>query len=213
MDGACGKGASRGSVIYPWPECAGYNAVTKPGGRIRAGCMAHARHKIYEHREHPETKEALELIAEIYRVERAAKDAKIVGTEAHLTLRRDRSRPLFARLLCCGRRHRGAFEPRSGMGKAIGYLLRHFRALGCFLGHPTIPSDNNVAEASLRRVALGRSNYLFFRNEEAGKNFAVFYTLVASCEKNGVNAIAYLTDVLTRVRASTRILRVESTSF
>ena len=85
------------------------------------------------------------------------------------------------------------------MGKAIGYLLRHFRALGCFLRYATIPPDNNVAEASLRRVALGRSNYLFFGNEEAGKNFAVLYTLVASCEKNGVNAIAYLTDVLTRV--------------
>ena len=86
------------------------------------------------------------------------------------------------------------------MGKAIGYLLRHWRALGCFLRHATIPPDNNVAEASLRRVALGRSNYLFFGHEDAGKNFAVLYTLVASCEKNGVNAIAYLTDVLTRVQ-------------
>lgn len=87
------------------------------------------------------------------------------------------------------------------MGKAIGYLLRHFRALGRFLRYATIPPDNNVAEASLRRVALGRANYMFFGHEEAGKNFAVLYTLVASCEKNGVNAIAYLTDVLTRVHS------------
>jgi transposase len=49
-------------------------------------------------------------------------------------------------------------------------------------------------------VALGRSNYLFFGHEDAGHNFAVLYTLVASCEKNGVNAIAYLTDVLTRIQ-------------
>jgi transposase len=192
-------GTSTGRLVVD--QHTGYNAVTKPGGRIRAGCMAHARRKIYEQREHAETKEALDLIAEIYRVERDAKEANILGTEAHLALRRERSRPLFARLLCWGRRHRGAFEPRSGMGKAIGYLLRHFRALGCFLRYATIPPDNNVAEASLRRVALGRSNYLFFGNEEAGKNFAVLYTLVASCEKNGVNAIAYLTDVLTRVHS------------
>jgi hypothetical protein len=86
------------------------------------------------------------------------------------------------------------------MGKAIGYLLRNFRELGRFLRYATIPPDNNVAEASLRRVALGRSNYLFFGNEDAGKNFAVLYTLVASCEKHGVNAIEYLTDVLTRVQ-------------
>jgi hypothetical protein len=56
-----------------------------------------------------------------------------------------------------------------------------------------------VAEATLRTPALGRGNYLFYGNEQAGHNFAVLYTLVASCEKHGVNAIAYLTDVLTRV--------------
>jgi transposase len=192
-------GTSTGRLVVD--QHTGYNAVTKPGGRVRAGCMAHARRKIYEQREHSETKEALELIADIYRVEREAKDAGIVGTDAHLALRRERSRPLFARLLRWARRHRGSFEPRSGMGKAIGYLLRHYRALGCFLRYATIPPDNNVAEASLRRVALGRSNYLFFGNEKAGKNFAVLYTLVASCEKNGLNAIAYLTDVLSRVQS------------
>jgi len=178
----------------------GYNAVTRPGGRVRAGCLAHARRKIYEQREHPETKEALDLIREIYVVEREAKQAGIVGTPQHLALRRERSRPLFARLLCWGRRHRGSFEPRSAMGRAIRYLLNHHRALGCFLRFATIPPDNNIAEASLRRIALGRSNFLFVGHEDAGHNLAGLYTLVASCEKNGVNAITYLTDVLTRIQ-------------
>jgi transposase len=189
---------SKGRLIVD--QHTGYNAVTKPGGRIRAGCLAHARRKIFEQSEHPEAKEALDLIADIYRVEAEAKAAEIIGTEKHLELRRTKSRPLFARLLRWGRRHRDHFEPRSGMGKAIRYLLRHFRELGRFLRYSSIPPDNNVAEASLRRVALGRSNFLFFGNEDAGNNFAVLYTLVASCEKNGVNAIEYLTDVLTRVQ-------------
>lgn len=191
-------GPSQGRLIVD--QHTGYNAVTKPGGRVRAGCLAHARRKIFEQREHRETKEALDLIGEIYRVEHDAKAAGIVGTDAHLALRRERSRPLFARLLIWGRRHRGAFEPRSGMGKAIGYLLRHFRALGCFLRYASIPPDNNIAEASLRRVALGRSNFLFVGHEDAGKNLATLYTLVASCEKHRVNAITYLSDVLLRVQ-------------
>ena len=86
------------------------------------------------------------------------------------------------------------------MAKAIRYLLRHWRALGCFLRHATIPPDNNKAEAGLRRVALGRANFLFVGSEEAGHDLAVLYTLVASCEKSGVNPVAYLTDVLTRVQ-------------
>jgi transposase len=177
----------------------GYNAVTKPGKRLRAGCLAHARRKIFEQREHPETNEALDLIGEIYRIEDEARHAGILGSDAHLALRRERSRHLFARLLCWGRRHRGAFEPRSGMGRAIRYLLKNFRELGRFLHFATIPPDNNVAEAALRRVALGRSNFLFVGNEPAGHDFAVLYTLVASCQKNAVEPMAYLTDVLTRV--------------
>ena len=150
--------------------------------------MAHARRKIFEQSEHPETKEALDLIAELYRVEHDAMAAGITGTVAHLALRRERARPLFAHLLRWGRRHRGHIEPRSGTGKASGYLLRHFRALCSFLRYASIPPDNNIAEASLRRVALGRATFLFVGHEAAGKNLAVLSTLVATCERHRVNA-------------------------
>jgi transposase len=190
-------GDSQGRLVVD--QHTGYNAVTKPGKRTRAGCLAHARRKIFENNEHPEAKEALDLIGAIYGVEDEAKKAEIVGTEKHLALRVEKSRPLFAKLLRWGHRHRRNFEPKSGMGRAIRYLLKNYRALGCFLRHATIPPDNNPAEAGLRRVALGRSNFLFVGHEESGHDLAVLYTLVASCEKNGVNPVAYLTDVLLRV--------------
>ena len=50
------------------------------------------------------------------------------------------------------------------------------------------PLDNNSAEASPRRAALGRVNYLFFGNENAGHDFAILYTLVASCEASDQRA-------------------------
>ena len=85
------------------------------------------------------------------------------------------------------------------MGKAVGYLLRNRRALEQFLNYASIPPDNNKAEAGLRRVAVGRSNFLFVGSEQAGHDLAVLYTLIASCEKHGISPIAYLTDVLMRV--------------
>ena len=191
-------GNSQGRLVVD--QHTGYNAITKPGKRTRAGCLAHARRKIFENGEHPEAKEALDLIGEIYLVEREAKEAGIIGSAEHLALRKARSRPLFAKLLCWGRRHRKNFEPRSGMARAIRYLLKNFRALGCFLRYATIPPDNNPAEAGLRRVALGRANFLFVGHKESGHDLAILYTLVASCEKNGVNPVAYLTDVLPRVQ-------------
>ncbi len=191
-------GDSTGRLVVD--QYTGYNKVTSAGRRQRAGCLAHARRKIFEQNEHPEAAEALDLISELYKLEADAKAAGIIGTDAHLQMRVTKSRPLFAQLLCWGRRHRGSFSPRSGMGRAIRYLLKYFRELGVFLRHATIPPDNNIAEASLRRIALGRSNYLFFGHENAGQNFAVLYSLVASCEKHGVNAIDYLADVLIRVQ-------------
>ena len=192
-------GDSTGRLVVD--QFTGYNAVTKPGKRVRAGCLAHVRRKLFEQSEHPETKEPLDLIGEIYTVEHDAKAAGIVGSAAHLDLRRARARPLFAKLLRWARHHRHAFEPRSGMGRAIRYILRNFRELGRFLRFASIPPDNNIAEAALRRVALGRKNFLFVGSEDAGHDIAVLYTLVATCEKHGVNPIDYVTDILTRVQS------------
>lgn len=62
-----------------------------------------------------------------------------------------------------------------------------------------LPPDNNRAEAALRRVALGRKNYLFVGNEDAGENIAGLFSVVASCVQNKINPVAYLTDVLEKI--------------
>jgi transposase len=61
-----------------------------------------------------------------------------------------------------------------------------------------VPLDNNASERSLRRVALGRKNYLFVGDVEAGTSIAGLYTLVATCEARGINTFAYLSDVIPR---------------
>jgi transposase len=51
----------------------------------------------------------------------------------------------------------------------------------------------------LRRVALGRKNYLFVGDLNAGRNLAGLYSLVATCEARSINPFEYLADVLTRI--------------
>lgn len=177
----------------------GYNHVTKPGRRTRAGCFAHVRRKFFEAREVPEAAEALELIRALYQVEHEAKAAGIVGTPAHLALRIEKSRKPYIELLCHARRIRRANAPRTKMAKAARYLLSNIFELGRFLRDPRIALDNNKAEAALRRVALGRKNFLFVGSEAAGKNLAILYSLVATCEMHGINPLDYLADVLVRV--------------
>jgi transposase len=191
-------GASIGTLVVDMYT--GYNRVTSTGRRTRAGCLAHARRKIFSAREGiPEAQVALDLIRDVYRVERDAKAQRIVGTAEHLDLRRTRSRPLMDKLHEWLSTQQGLHPPRSKMGRALRYSLKNWTALTRFLDDANVPPDNNRSEAALRRVALGRKNFLFVGNEDAGDNIAGVYSLVATCEANGVNPFEYLRDVLIRV--------------
>ena len=190
-------GDSKGRLLVD--AYTGYNAVTSTGRRTRAGCWAHARRKLFEQQAHPEVAPVLELISALYRVERDAKKAGILGTDDHLALRSARSRPIMAMIFRWARFHRARHEPRSALGRAIAYLLNNHAALTLCTRHPSLPLDNNIAERSLRRVAMGRANFLFVGHEASGHRHAVLYTLINSCQQNGKNPVDYLTDVLGRI--------------
>lgn len=59
--------------------------------------------------------------------------------------------------------------------------------------------DNNAAERALKRVAIGRKNWLFAGHDEAGKSHATLYALIASAERHGIDPQKYLTSVLAKI--------------
>lgn len=179
----------------------GYNSVAEVSSRKRAGCHAHLRRKFHESlATAPTAQEAIDLILQLYRVEHEAKERNIVGTNAHLALRAEKSGPIRKKLHKWLTREQSRHPPKSPIAAAIRYGLGQWDELGRFLEDARIPLDNNASERSLRRVALGRKNYLFFGDVEAGSNIAALYTLVATCEARGINPLAYLTDVIARVQ-------------
>jgi transposase len=179
-----------------------YNKVTLPGGRERAGCLAHARRKFFEalSTAPAEAKQAMDFILDLYRVERAAFGASIAGTSAHLAMRQERSRPVMEAFRAWLDAEQDKHLPQGPMGVAIRYALNQWDALKLFLTDPALPLDNNRSESSLRICALGRKNFLFVGNDGAGENLAALYSLIATCEANGVNPVQYLANVLIRVQ-------------
>jgi len=100
----------------------GYNRVTDVGGRTRAGCMAHVRRKFFEAlKTAPEAQTALDLILDVYRVERDAREREILGTEAHLALRKTISRPILGRWRQWLDEQKPVHPPKGPIGKAIAY--------------------------------------------------------------------------------------------
>jgi len=179
----------------------GYNNVTEVDGRDRTGCWCHARRYLFDALPTaPEARDGLDIILELFLVERKAKSMNIVGTREHLELRRRRSAPILDRLSAWREQTAPTFEPASAMGIALRYMKNQWPRLIAFLRDPLIPIHNNASESALRIVALARKNSLFFGNEEAGRRFMVLYTLIATCERHGVNPEVYLTDVLLRIQ-------------
>jgi transposase len=180
----------------------GYNKVTLPGGRERAGCLAHVRRKFFEAQSAaPDAaKRAMDFILEVYKIERAALDNDLLGTPEHLEMRQTASKAIMDQFKSWLDQEQPRHPPRGPMGEAIGYALGQWDALTLFLTDPHLPIDNNASERALRVAALGRKNFLFVGTDEAGENLAGLYSLIATCEANGVNPVEYLADVLLRVQ-------------
>lgn len=177
----------------------GYNHVTVPGRRTRAGCNAHARRKFVD----IDDDDAREMIAhfdEVFRVERDAARAGIVGQAGHLELRRTRSRPAMEALKKWCDDNTDNHAPKTPMGGAIRYVRNQWAPLTVFLDDIRIQPHNMISERLLRVIALGRKNYLFVGHEEGGENLAMLCSLIATCGLHDVNPAEYLADILIRVQ-------------
>jgi transposase len=86
-------------------------------------------------------------------------------------------------------------EPNSALGKAINYMLRHWRGLTVFLRQPGSPIDNNLCEQVLKRAVLHRKNALFYRTLNGAEVGDLFMSLIHTCELNGANSFHYLTEL------------------
>jgi transposase len=167
----------------------------------RAACLTHGERHLFDALpKAPEAREGLDIILELFMIERDAQARNIGGTKEHLALRRKESAAVVERLLDWRDRVTPFFEPKSAMGAALGYLRNQWARLTAFLSDAQIPLHNNASEAALRIVALARKNILFFGNEEAGRRLMVLYSLIATCERHDVNPEVYLADVLLRIQ-------------
>ncbi len=177
----------------------GYNRICTPEGRTRAGCWAHVRRKFFEAKESAhEAERVLEQIRALYQIEYDAANQEANNAD-RLGLRKTRSFPILNELQKYLSEQQGLHPPKSPMGKAISYALNNWEELGQFIENHELPLDNNASERALRIVALGRKNYLFAGSDQAAKNLAGLYSLVASCELHNINPELYLADVLIRV--------------
>lgn len=181
----------------------GYDAVqTKSDGRIvRGACVAHARRKVFNARDnHPRHAAVLlSMFQQLYDIEDRAKDSSADDRQA---LRQAEAKPIWERM-----REYIAGEaiadvlPKETFGQALTYIRNQFDHLLVYLDDGRVPIDNNLTEQLMKKVAIGRKNWLFVGEVEPGYRAADLFTILSSAVRNDLDVFAYVKDILDRLLA------------
>src|SRR4030088_1688637 len=66
----------------------------------------------------------------------------------------------------------------------------------CFLEYPELELSNNLAENSMRPVALGRKNWIHVGSQKAGPKVAAILSIVETCRRMKIPIRDYLAGIL-----------------
>ena len=143
----------------------------------------------------------LETLGEVYGYDAQARERDLTPEE-RLRFHQEHSQPLMDTLHAWleAQFAQRKTEPNSGLGKAIAYLLRHWKGLTLFLREARAPLDNNIVERSLKRAVLHRKNALFYRTLNGAQVGDLFMSLIHTAELCGANSFAYLTELQRHAR-------------
>lgn len=177
-----------------------YDGLYTEGKLVELGCWAHARRKFVEAQstDGVYAREAVERIRALYEIERKAKDMDDLQRRA---FRQEHAKPLLEKLFEWINESVIKVRPKSPMGEALAYALKNEKALRRYIEDGRFAIDNNAAERALRLVAVGRKNWMFAGSKRGAQAAAVFYSLIESARRNGLNVFEYLRDVLERLPA------------
>jgi transposase len=179
----------------------GYAAYDQIGGPkiVHAGCWSHAERYFSEAVQlNPQDPVATVIVARIDELFAIDAEARRQGLslEARHALRQEQSRPLLSVIRKQIEAARSMALPGGALSKACNYTLTLWEKLNRFLEYPELELSNNLAENSMRPVALGRKNWVHIGSAQAGPKIAAILSIVESCRRLKLPVRDYLAAVL-----------------
>jgi transposase len=179
----------------------GYQAYDGVGGPklVHVGCWAHARRKFVDAvKVNPQDAEAVKMVVRmdaLFLVDRDARQ-KALNSAERLAQRRELAQPWVDEIQEACRALSKQVLPQSTLGKAVAYTMNQWPKLVRCLEYEEVELSNNLAENSMRGVALGRKNWLHVGSVKAGPKVAAILSVVESCRRIDVPVKEYLAAVL-----------------
>lgn len=190
----------------PIQMCDALSRNTSPAFEaIVANCLAHGRRRFVDVVKNfpSECRHVLETLGEVYRNDATAKG---MSPQERLQFHQAESGPLMDDLHAWMEEQieQRKVEPNSGLGQAIGYMLKYWPKLTLFLRTPGAPLDNNTCERALKKAILHRKNSLFYKTENGARVGDLFMSLIHTCQLCGVNAFEYLNELQNHIEDAAR---------
>jgi transposase len=159
------------------------------------GCWAHCRRAFFEAAlcRHPAGVQGLMRIRAMYAADAAGRrlprGERTAFRTAHL-------RPLMDEFFTWTAAARGLTPGRNFATKALGYALNQQAELRRVLLDGDIPLDNTRAERALRKIVVGRKNWLFYGTDTHAESAAAIFSIIATCRLHAVDPFVYFDEVL-----------------
>ena len=166
---------------------------------VHAACWSHARRYFVDaiklNKKDAASISIVELMDKLFAIDAQARNEKMDHAARH-GLRQQEAPPLLEKIreqiLAMSRN----VLPKSAAGKACRYALGLWQRLKYFLEYPELELSNNLAENSMRGVALGRKNWIHIGSPQAGPRVAAILSVVESCRRLRIPVRDYLHEIL-----------------
>jgi transposase len=166
---------------------------------VHAGCWAHVRRRYIDavklNKQDAASIRAVELMDQLFAIDGQARDGNMDHARRH-ALRQEKAPPLLDQIRSHILTMSKTVLPKSAAGQACSYALSIWTRLTRFLDHPELELSTNLAENSMRPIALGRSNWIHIGSEQAGPRIAAIFSIVESCRRLRIPVRDYLANVL-----------------
>ena len=164
-----------------------------------AFCWVHMRRAFYQFHASTGSPIAAELLARVASLYAIEAEIRGHSLEHRRLVRCARSRPIVEELHDWLHDQLPRVSGASDLAKAMRYAIRHWPGLIAFLDDGRIEMDTNTVERVIRPITLTRKNALFAGSDGGARHWAIAMTLIQTAKLNGVEPMAWLTDVLEHI--------------
>jgi transposase len=164
-------------------------------GITLVGCWAHCRRGFFEAAicKYPVGIQGLMRIRAIYAADEAF---RALPPAKRKLLRAEHLRPLLEGFFEWVRQARTVVQGRSLATKALGYAFNQEKELMRVLDDGRLPLDNTRSERSLRKIVVGRKNWMFYGSDTHAESAAAIFSVIASCRVHSIDPQQYLDEIL-----------------